>query len=352
MMPASIRCQFSTLWRKSKNGVGTTLSLTRLETNWKHSRHVARCCGQKRLLVQRYINAWPTSVCLSFSVLPRKHALCSPRVNFPFGHRKLASSCSHVVDSGKPVWRVGPGRFLHFGITVPKADVLSGWKRRQQRFAPDCSHMCWDKRTLQCFRAKKVHVAVLTFTLRSFLFSWQHPRTQDVFRARHDSHHERTTIPENTHFEWYEIVSQHVKRHWYGKYLHCAYLCIRIKNGRCACHSGWLSLRWSWTRRRFWSQGQILQCRHTMVFLNMSILNLCMRIRWFFYILACVTLQSSDNHKVFEANTVMNLLMKLRTFQSLIPTIQPNSYLSAYKEGDMNSVLWSSSSSDVWQSQP
>ena len=71
---------------------------------------------------------------------------------------------------------VGPGRFLHFGIPVPKADVLAGWKRRQQRFAPDCSHMCWDRWTLQCFRAKK-------FTLQSSLSRSDRFSSRDNTRA-------------------------------------------------------------------------------------------------------------------------------------------------------------------------
>ena len=56
VVPASIRCQFSTLWRKSKNGVGTTLPhplRNKLETL------TLRCevLWTKRLLVQRYIDA-------------------------------------------------------------------------------------------------------------------------------------------------------------------------------------------------------------------------------------------------------------------------------------------------------
>ena len=83
--------------------------------------------------------------------------------------RKLASACSHAVDSEAPhdswMWNVpkipalaaqphGLGRFLYFWISMRKADVVSGCECGQQRSAPKCSQMCWNRGTLQCFRTK------------------------------------------------------------------------------------------------------------------------------------------------------------------------------------------------------
>ena len=44
---------------------------------------------------------------------------------------------------------------MWFKLQTP--NTVSGWKRGRQRFAPCCSQMCWDGRTLQCFRTKHVH---------------------------------------------------------------------------------------------------------------------------------------------------------------------------------------------------
>ena len=49
------------------------------------------------------------------------------------------------------------------------------------------------------------------------------PASPCVFRACHGSHHERTTIPDNTCFEWNGIFTQLVQGYWYGKYWPYAY---------------------------------------------------------------------------------------------------------------------------------
>ena len=174
------------------------------------------------------------------------------------GNRKLASACSHAVVSAAPydsclrdvpkiqtlaaqprvawAWRI-----LFFWIIMQKAEVISGRKCRRQRYAPNCSQM-------------QIHLHPKAFASRSEFLS----------------HHERTKIPENTSFGYCGIVSQRVKCMGVIDFAH---ICgsDSVMDGRGACYSGWLSMRWSWTRHRFWSQGQIVQCmlrwRHTTVFL-------------------------------------------------------------------------------------
>ena len=63
-------------------------------------------------------------------------------------------------------YRPGPWRI--FLINVQKANVVSA-KRGQQRFAPNCSQMRWNWRSLQCFRTKTSPSQKLTTTLRELL---------------------------------------------------------------------------------------------------------------------------------------------------------------------------------------
>ena len=60
--------------------------------------------------------------------------------------------------------------FLRFGITVQKADVISVWFRGQQRFAPCCSQLCWDRWTLRCLPWRK-HVHPNASASRSECYS-------------------------------------------------------------------------------------------------------------------------------------------------------------------------------------
>ena len=67
------------------------------------------------------------------------------------GRAETANSCrtaSHCL---------GPGGFLHFGVNVQNANVVSDGKRGRQRSAPNCAQMCWNRRSLQCHRTKLVH---------------------------------------------------------------------------------------------------------------------------------------------------------------------------------------------------
>ena len=74
-------------------------------------------------------------------------------------HRKLASSGSHVVDSGTRVIR-GCGTcpkstllrrsvFAFLGSLCRLRTFVSGWKRGRQRCAPCCSQMCWNVAVFQ-----------------------------------------------------------------------------------------------------------------------------------------------------------------------------------------------------------
>ena len=61
--------------------------------------------------------------------------------------------------------------------------------------------------TLRCvFSSKGFRI-----TLRYSFFNTRPPPV--VFRAYRDFHHERTTIPENTFFEWNGLFTQRVKRY-------------------------------------------------------------------------------------------------------------------------------------------
>ena len=91
------------------------------------------------------------------------HTSCSPKVTSASATNLLHPArtpwiLEHPCDSwlwdGTASHGLGPGGFLFFWITLQKANVVSGWKRGQQRSAPCCSQVCWDRRALQCFRSK------------------------------------------------------------------------------------------------------------------------------------------------------------------------------------------------------
>ena len=104
--------------------------------------------------------------------------------------------------AAQPRTAVGPGRFLRFGISMPKANVVSGRKRGQQRFAPYCPQMCWDRWTLQCFRTKACSSKGFPHHAQSGLLHVTTP-TLRVYLSRRN-----TSIPENTSFEWNGIFTQ------------------------------------------------------------------------------------------------------------------------------------------------
>ena len=63
-----------------------------------------------------------------------------------WGRAENPDSCGTTSQRPEP-WRT----FCIFRITVQKASDVSGWKRGQQRCAPNCSQMCCNRWTLQCF---------------------------------------------------------------------------------------------------------------------------------------------------------------------------------------------------------
>ena len=150
---------------------------------------------------------------------PRRHTACSPKVIIAnLLHRaRMPWILKHPCDSWlwdvpknhtlaaqpRAAWALA-ALFLHFWITTKKAN--SGWECGQQRFALDWSYVCWDKRTLQCDWRKHVHPKA---SASRFPF---------VIRACHGSHHDRTTIPDNTPCDWNWIFGQRVKGYWYGSY--------------------------------------------------------------------------------------------------------------------------------------
>ena len=104
---------------------------------------------------------------------------------------------------------LGPGGFLHFGVNVQNANVVSDGKRGRQRSAPNCAQMCWNRRSLQCHRTKLVHPE--TSPSRSQTHSSRdHTRFAPLIScACHSSHHGRRL--QNASFEWKGIFAQHVK---------------------------------------------------------------------------------------------------------------------------------------------
>ena len=64
-----------------------------------------------------------------------------------------------------------PSGCLHFWISMQQASVVSGWKRGQQRFAPYCTQVCWDGRTLQCNLRRTCPSKGFRLTLRVLLFT-------------------------------------------------------------------------------------------------------------------------------------------------------------------------------------
>ena len=95
---------------------------------------------------------------------------------------------------------LGRGGCLRFWITMQEANVISGWDSVQHRFTQYCSQMCWNRWTLQCFRTI-TGSSKASASRSDFCSSRDHTRPF-IFRVCHDSHHERTTIPENTSFAW------------------------------------------------------------------------------------------------------------------------------------------------------
>ena len=133
-----------------------------------------------------------------------------------------SAAIANVLHRAHMPWmlntRVIHGLSEFFRCTVQKANAVSSWKRGRQRFASYCSQMFSDRWTLQCFRTK--YGRPKTSASRSKLSSSRdHTRPPKLsFRACQGSHHERTTTPENTSFEWNGIFTQRVKGYCYGSY--------------------------------------------------------------------------------------------------------------------------------------
>ena len=123
------------------------------------------------------------------------------------GHRKPASLCSFAVDSVTSVWIVVVGRAENL------AQSRTAWALAVffLYFWSPCR-----KRTL--FLIEICSSPGFRLTLRVLLFTWPRPPSPFVIRACHGSDLERTTIPENTSFEWNGIFSQRVKGYWNGNY--------------------------------------------------------------------------------------------------------------------------------------
>ena len=64
-------------------------------------------------------------------------------------HHKLASSCSHASDS-EPLPRTGIGRFFVSLDFHAESELCFCLECGQQGFAPNCTKVCWNWRTLQC----------------------------------------------------------------------------------------------------------------------------------------------------------------------------------------------------------
>ncbi len=168
-----------------------------------------------------------------------------------------------LAAQSRTAW--APADFCIFGSQYRKRTLFLVGNvegRDLHRFARKCVETGG---TLQCVWTKTCSSKCWRNTIRILFFTWPHPPSPFLSRLMWSS-----PWTHDTSFEWNGIFTQRVKGYWYGSYWLGAYLWIRINGGRGACYSGWLSLRWSWTRRRFWSQGQIFGCmrcwRHTIVF--------------------------------------------------------------------------------------
>ena len=108
---------------------------------------------------------------------------------------------------------------VFFGITMQEANVVSDCERGQQRLAPYCSQVRWAGGRCSVYGHKQFHPNASAS--RSELYSSRdHTRPLRLpFALPVDSHHERTTIPEITSFDWNEIFAPHVKGYWYGELL-------------------------------------------------------------------------------------------------------------------------------------
>ena len=144
---------------------------------------------------------------------------------------------------------------------MQKANCVSNWKYGRQGFASYCTEVCWVWWALQCgwtARSPKN----FRVTLKAFIFTWPHLPSPSIFRACHDSHHERTTFPENTSFAWNgRLWRQRVKEYWYGSYCLCVDLWIWTSGWWSTYCSGWFRSYWSRTWRKLWTQGRIFWCK-------------------------------------------------------------------------------------------
>ena len=108
--------------------------------------------------------------------------------------------------------------FCNFGPPCSKLALFSGRKRGRQRPAPYCSQNVLEQVDVAVFSGQK-HVHPKASASRSKFSSLRDhaPPSPFIFRACHDSHHESTSIPENTSFSWNGILfTQRVKGYWYG----------------------------------------------------------------------------------------------------------------------------------------
>ena len=163
-------------------------------SQWSQHRSGAR--------VQNFARKFSVLACLG---------LWNTRVTRVVGRAKDPGPCgrtSHGLD---------PSEFWCFGITVQKTNVVSGCERGITEICTVLLAGVLEQGTLRCGQ-DQTHVQPKASVSRSKTHSSPHPPSQVVCRACHDSRHERTTIPENTSFEWNGLFTQRVTGYWYGSY--------------------------------------------------------------------------------------------------------------------------------------
>ena len=120
-------------------------------------------------------------------------------------HRKLASSCSHAVDSGTPMG------FVVLGRTENRSSC--GTASRGLGLGGQCAGTGGRCRLIQQLSHHTQSFAFHVITSAFF-----------VYLSRYSSHHERTTFPENPSLSWNgRSVTQRAKGYWYGSYWSCAH---------------------------------------------------------------------------------------------------------------------------------
>ena len=169
------------------------ISAPRQDTSRSSQKYFRQCCHRKLVFT--------VFACLGF------WNMCD---SWPWDVAKIQTLAAQPRTS----WALA----FFFRFTVPKADSVSNCKRGWQRFALDCSHMFWDKWTLQCVKTKTCPCKGFRITLRVLFFKSPHPSSQVVFLACHGSHHERNTIQRTHLLSGMGSSRQRVRRYCYGSY--------------------------------------------------------------------------------------------------------------------------------------